>query len=75
MKIASTWEGIQAAKELEKEGIHCNITLLFSLVQAAVCAESNVTFISPFAGHITDFYKKALNRDSFPVTEDPGRHL
>jgi len=72
VKIASTWEGIQAAKELEKEGIHCNLTLLFSLVQAAACAENNITLISPFAGRITDFFKKALGKDSFPVTEDPG---
>jgi len=72
IKIASTWEGIQAAKELEKEGIHCNLTLLFSLVQAASCAEANITLISPFAGRITDFYKKSLGKDSFSVTEDPG---
>jgi len=72
VKIASTWEGIQAATHLEKEGIHCNLTLLFSLVQAAACAENGITLISPFAGRITDFYKKALGKDSFPVTEDPG---
>jgi len=72
VKIASTWEGIQAAKELEKEGIHCNLTLLFSLVQAVACAEAGVTLISPFAGRITDFYKKAHGKDSYPAPEDPG---
>jgi len=72
IKIASTWEGIQAAKELEKEGIHCNLTLLFSLCQAIACAESGVTLISPFVGRITDFYKKRDNKSSFPAPEDPG---
>jgi transaldolase len=72
VKIASTWEGIQAAKELEKEGIHCNLTLLFALVQAAACAEVGVTLISPFAGRITDFYKKAHGKDSYLPSEDPG---
>jgi transaldolase len=71
IKIASTWEGIQAAKVLEKEGIHCNLTLLFSLIQAAACAESGVTLISPFAGRITDFYK-AKEGKSYPPHEDPG---
>jgi len=71
IKIASTWEGIQAAKVLEKEGIHCNLTLLFSLVQAAACAESGVTLISPFAGRITDFFK-AKEGKSFAPSEDPG---
>jgi len=71
IKIASTWEGIQAAKVLEKEGIHCNLTLLFSLVQAAACAESGVTLISPFAGRITDFFK-AKEGKSFTAKEDPG---
>jgi transaldolase len=57
IKIASTWEGIQAAKELEKEhGIHCNLTLLFSFVQAVACAEAGVTLISPFVGRILDWY-------------------
>jgi len=72
IKIASTWEGIQAAKELEKEGIHCNLTLLFSLIQAALCAESNVTLISPFAGRITDFFKAKDGKTSYPPKEDPG---
>jgi len=71
IKIASTWEGIQAAKQLEREGIHCNLTLLFSLVQAAACAEAGVTLISPFVGRITDFYKAATKKD-YPPTEDPG---
>jgi transaldolase len=72
IKIASTWEGIQAAKVLEKEGIHCNLTLLFSLVQAIACAEGGITLISPFAGRITDFYKKRDNKSSYPAPEDPG---
>jgi transaldolase len=57
VKIASTWEGLQAAKQLEKEGIHVNMTLLFSLAQAAVAGEVNATLISPFAGRITDFFQ------------------
>eukprot|EP01114_Cavostelium_apophysatum_P015557 TRINITY_DN425_c0_g1_i1.p1 TRINITY_DN425_c0_g1~~TRINITY_DN425_c0_g1_i1.p1 ORF type:complete len:321 (-),score=107.05 TRINITY_DN425_c0_g1_i1:166-1128(-) len=72
IKIASTWEGIQAARELEKEGIHCNLTLLFSLIQAAACAEAGVTLISPFAGRITDFYKARDNKSSYTPEEDPG---
>lgn len=72
IKIASTWEGIQAAKELEKEGIHCNLTLLFSLVQAVACAESGITLISPFVGRITDFFKEKEKKTSYPVNEDPG---
>jgi len=72
IKIASTWEGIQAAKELEKEGIHCNLTLLFSLAQAIACAEAGVTLISPFVGRITDFFKKRDNKSSYAPTEDPG---
>jgi len=72
IKIASTWEGIQAAKELEKEGIHCNLTLLFSLGQAIACAEAGITLISPFVGRITDFYKKRDNKSSYAPTEDPG---
>jgi len=71
IKIASTWEGIQAAKELEKEGIHCNLTLLFSLAQAIACAEANVTLISPFVGRITDFYKQRDGKTYAPH-EDPG---
>ncbi|MCX7787828.1 MAG: transaldolase [Spirochaetes bacterium] len=72
IKIASTWEGIQAARILEQEGIHCNMTLLFSLVQAAACAEANATLISPFVGRIHDWYKKAWNVDSIPPEKDPG---
>jgi transaldolase len=71
IKIASTWNGIKAAEELEKEGIHCNLTLLFGLHQAVACAEAKVTLISPFVGRILDWYKKANNRDYAP-TEDPG---
>lgn len=72
IKLASTWEGIQAAKQLEKEGIHCNLTLLFSMAQAVACAEANVTLISPFVGRIFDWYKKAEGKDSYPSAEDPG---
>ncbi|PCI78269.1 transaldolase [Candidatus Aerophobetes bacterium] len=72
IKLASTWEGIQAAKELEKEGIHCNMTLMFSLAQAALAAEANATLISPFVGRILDWYKKAENKESYPPQEDPG---
>jgi len=72
IKIASTWEGIRAAEQLEKEGIHCNLTLLFSLVQAVACAEVGVTLISPFAGRITDYYKARDNKSSYAPKEDPG---
>jgi transaldolase len=72
IKIASTWEGIKAAEKLEKEGIHCNLTLLFGFAQAVACAEAGVTLISPFVGRILDWYKKARNVDSIPATEDPG---
>jgi len=72
IKIASTWEGIEAARQLEKEGIHCNLTLLFSLVQAAACAEAGVTLISPFVGRITDFFKEKKKVDGFKPEEDPG---
>jgi transaldolase len=71
IKIASTWEGICAAEQLEKEGIHCNLTLLFGMHQAIACAEAKVTLISPFVGRILDWYKKHENRDYTP-TEDPG---
>ena len=71
IKIASTWEGIRAAERLEAEGIHCNLTLLFGLHQAAAAAEAGVTLISPFVGRILDWYKKATGRDYAP-TEDPG---
>ncbi len=72
IKIASTWEGIQAAAVLEKEGIHCNLTLLFGLHQAIACAVNNITLISPFVGRILDWYKKDTGRDSYPPAEDPG---
>jgi len=72
IKIASTWEGIKAAEKLEKEGIHCNLTLLFGFSQAVACAEAGVTLISPFVGRILDWYKKSLGVDSIPAPEDPG---
>ena len=72
IKVASTWEGICAAKQLEKEGIHCNLTLLFSFAQAVACAEAGVTLISPFVGRILDWYKKSTGRESYPGAEDPG---
>ncbi len=72
IKIAATWEGIRAAEVLEKEGIHCNLTLLFGLHQAIACAEAGVRLISPFVGRILDWYKKDTGRDSYPAAEDPG---
>jgi transaldolase len=72
IKIASTWEGIKAAEVLEKENIHCNLTLLFNFYQAVACADAGVTLISPFVGRILDWYKAATGRDSYPVIEDPG---
>jgi transaldolase len=71
IKIASTWEGIKAAEELEKEGIHCNLTLLFGLHQAIACAEAKVTLISPFVGRILDWYKKDTGKD-YVGADDPG---
>jgi transaldolase len=71
IKIASTWEGISAAEILQKEGIHCNLTLLFSLPQAVRCAEAKVQLISPFVGRIYDWYKAAMKRD-YAGAEDPG---
>jgi transaldolase len=71
IKIASTWEGIKAAEQLETEGIHCNLTLLFGLHQAIACAEAKVTLISPFVGRILDWYKKDTGKD-YTGTEDPG---
>jgi transaldolase len=71
IKIASTWEGIQAAKQLESEGIHCNLTLLFGMHQAVACAEANVTLISPFVGRILDWYKNATKRE-YNGPDDPG---
>jgi len=72
IKIASTWEGIRAAERLEKEGIHCNLTLLFSFAQAVACAEAKVTLISPFVGRIFDWYKKSKGVDDISIDEDPG---
>lgn len=72
IKIAATWEGIQAAAILEKEGIHCNLTLLFGIHQAIACAENGITLISPFVGRILDWYKKDTGRDSYAPAEDPG---
>ena len=72
IKIAATWEGIQAARQLEAEGIHCNLTLLFGLAQAKACADAQVTLISPFVGRILDWYKKAEQVDHYPIEKDPG---
>lgn len=72
IKIASTWEGIRAAEILEKEGINCNLTLLFSFAQAAACADAGVTLISPFVGRILDWWLAHTGRDSYPAAEDPG---
>jgi transaldolase len=72
IKIASTWEGIRAAELLEKEGIHCNLTLLFSFAQAVACAEAGVTLISPFVGRIYDWYKKEHGGAEIPPDQDPG---
>src|SRR4051812_17398398 len=71
IKIASTWEGIRAAEQLEREGVHCNLTLLFSFAQAVACAEAGVTLVSPFVGRIYDWYKKQRGGD-IPADEDPG---
>ncbi|MDX1973864.1 MAG: transaldolase [Candidatus Sumerlaeia bacterium] len=72
IKIASTWEGIKAAEVLEKQGIHCNLTLLFSLAQAAACAAGGITLISPFVGRILDYFKKERGVDHIPADQDPG---
>jgi transaldolase len=72
IKIAATWEGIQAAKVLEEEGIHTNLTLVFGLHQAIACAENGIQLISPFVGRILDWYKKDTGRDSYEPAEDPG---
>jgi transaldolase len=71
IKLASTWEGVRAAEELEKEGIHCNMTLLFGLHQAIAAAEAKVTLISPFVGRILDWYKKDTGKD-YQGADDPG---
>jgi transaldolase len=72
IKVSSTWEGIRAAEKLEREGIHCNLTLLFSFAQAVACAEAGVTLISPFVGRIYDWYKKENGGKDIPVDQDPG---
>ena len=72
IKLASTWEGIRAAGRLEKSGIHCNMTLLFSFAQAVACADAGVTLISPFVGRIYDWHKAARKVDDIPIEEDPG---
>ena len=72
IKTASTWEGIRAAERLEGEGIHCNLTLLFSFAQAVACAEAKVTLISPFVGRIYDWYKKDGGGKEIPADRDPG---
>jgi transaldolase len=72
IKIASTWEGIRAAEQLERRGIHCNLTLLFSFAQAAACADAGVTLISPFVGRILDWYKRHEGVEGYPADRDPG---
>ena len=72
IKLGTTWEGIKAAEQLETEGIHCNMTLLFSFAQAVACAEAKVTLISPFVGRIYDFYLKDRGVKDIPIDEDPG---
>jgi transaldolase len=72
IKVASTWEGIRAAERLEAEGIHCNLTLLFSFAQAVACAEAGVTLVSPFVGRIYDWYRNAEGVDDIPIDRDPG---
>jgi transaldolase len=72
IKVASTWEGIRAAERLERDGIHCNLTLLFSFAQAVACADAGVTLISPFVGRIYDWYRKSRGVEDIPAAEDPG---
>ena len=72
IKLATTWEGIKAAEQLEQQGINCNLTLLFSFAQAQACAESSVFLISPFVGRILDWHKKDTGRSEYPANEDPG---
>ncbi|MBB64017.1 MAG: transaldolase [Waddliaceae bacterium] len=72
IKMAATWEGTEAARVLEKEGIHCNMTLMFNLVQAVACAEAGATLISPFVGRILDWHKQKKGVDHIPADEDPG---
>ena len=75
IKVASTWEGIRAAEELEKRNIHCNLTLMFSFEQAVACADAGVTLVSPFVGRTSDWYRKQQGVDSFTPEEDPGPQL
>ncbi|KAL9984181.1 hypothetical protein ACROYT_G006451 [Oculina patagonica] len=72
IKLSTTWEGVQAAKVLEQEGVHCNMTLLFSFAQAVACAEAGVTLISPFVGRIFDWYVKNTDKKEFQPADDPG---
>jgi transaldolase len=72
IKIASTWEGIRAAERLERDGIHCNLTLLFSFAQAVACADAGVTLISPFVGRIYDWYRKVRGVEDIAPGDDPG---
>ena len=72
IKLASTWEGIEACRELEKEGIHCNMTLMFNMHQAIAAAEAGATLISPFVGRIMDYQKTVEKRDNIPASEDQG---
>jgi transaldolase len=72
IKLASTWEGIRAAEKLEREAIHCNMTLLFSFAQAVACADAGVTLISPFVGRIYDWHRQARKVDDIPLEDDPG---
>jgi len=72
IKLASTWEGIKAAEVLEKEGIHCNMTLIFSMAQAIACSQVGATLISPFVGRILDWYVSATGTKSYPPEQDPG---
>jgi transaldolase len=72
IKLAATWEGVRAAEKLEREGIHCNMTLLFSFAQAVACADAGVTLISPFVGRIYDWYKASKKVEDIPIEEDPG---
>jgi transaldolase len=72
IKLASTWEGVQAAERLEREGIHCNMTLLFSFAQAVACADAGVTLISPFVGRIYDWHKQARKVEDIAIEDDPG---
>ncbi|MFT5290415.1 MAG: transaldolase, partial [Planctomycetota bacterium] len=72
IKLATTWEGVEASRQLEQEGIHCNMTLLFGLVQAVAAAEAKATLISPFVGRIFDWHKRDRGVDDIPIAEDPG---